>query len=264
MQSPTSQVCDFIAVVPARMASTRLPGKMLADIAGLPMVVHTARRAQASNAQAVYIATDDEQIYEVVTKHGYQALMTDSNHPSGTDRLAEVAQQLNLSDDTIVVNVQGDEPLIEPSFINQVAACLAASPEAAIATAAFPIESIDKLLNPNVVKVVMNQSGEALYFSRAPIPWDREAFNQEPKELSMVMRAYHHIGLYAYRAHFLKTYPQLPQSPLEQLESLEQLRALEHGYKIQVLITESAPVAGVDSQEDLERVRRFFKNTGAN
>ncbi|OFV50983.1 3-deoxy-manno-octulosonate cytidylyltransferase [Oligella sp. HMSC09E12] len=256
--SLAKQQPDFIAVVPARAASSRLPGKMLVDIAGTPMVVHTVRRAEASAAKAVYVATDDEAIFEVVTAHGFQALMTSAAHPSGTDRLAEVVQQLKLSSDTIVVNVQGDEPLIEPRLINQVATTLAASPAAAIATAAYPIQQLEKLFNPNVVKVVLTQTAEALYFSRAPIPWARDSFNTEPKRLPEQMQAYHHIGLYAYRAHFLSAFPSLSQGPLEQLESLEQLRALEHGYKIQVMLTDSAPAPGVDSAEDLEIVRKFF------
>ncbi|WP_432785159.1 3-deoxy-manno-octulosonate cytidylyltransferase [Oligella sp. MSHR50489EDL] len=256
--SSSSYHPDFIAVVPARAASTRLPGKMLADIAGTPMVVHTARRAAASQAKAVYIATDDKEIFDVVTAHGFQALMTDTAHPSGTDRLAEVVQQLALSPDTLLVNVQGDEPLIDPALINQVAATLASNPDASIATAAYPIHDLEKLFNPNVVKVVLTQSAEALYFSRAPIPWARDSFKVEPKALPDRMQAYHHIGLYAYRAHFLSVFPKLSPGALEQLESLEQLRALENGYKIQVMITDSAPAPGVDSAEDLEIVRKFF------
>lgn len=258
MQSTDTQATDFIAIVPARAASTRLPGKMLADIAGTPMIVHTARRAQESHAKAVYVATDDHEIFDVVTAHGFQALMTDARHPSGTDRLAEAAQQLALSPDTVVVNVQGDEPLIDPELINQVAATLLANPEAAIATAAYPIHEVKKLFNPNVVKVVLNQLGQALYFSRAPIPWARDAFQTEEKTLPTTMQAYHHIGLYAYRAHFLNVFPHLPQGHLEQLESLEQLRALENGYKIQLMLTDSAPAPGVDSATDLEIVRNFF------
>lgn len=258
MPSQAIQQPDFIAVVPARAASTRLPGKMLADIAGTPMIVHTARRAQASNAKAVYVATDDQEIFDVVSAHGFHALMTATSHPSGTDRLAEVAHQLALSADTVVVNVQGDEPLIDPELINQVAATLLANPAAAIATAAYPIHDVKKLFNPNVVKVVLDQQGQALYFSRAPIPWDREAFQDDNKSLTSAMQAYHHIGLYAYRAHFLSVFPSLKQGHLEQLESLEQLRALENGYKIQLMITDSAPAPGVDSADDLEIVRSFF------
>lgn len=258
MPSLTKPTPDFIAVVPARAASTRLPGKMLADIAGTPMIVHTARRAQESLAKAVYVATDDQAIFDVVTAHGFKALMTDVAHPSGTDRLAEVAQRLDLSSETVVVNVQGDEPLIDPQLINQVAATLLATPEAAMATAAYPIIEADKLFNPNVVKVVLNRLGQALYFSRAPIPWARDSFQTDTRTLAPAMQAYHHIGLYAYRAHFLRVFPGLEQGHLEQLESLEQLRALEHGYKIQLMITDSAPAPGVDSAEDLETVRNFF------
>lgn len=249
---------DFIAVVPARAASTRLPGKMLADIAGTPMVVHTARRAQESKAREVYVATDDQAIYDTVISHGFKALMTDTKHPSGTDRLSEVAAQLALPADTVIVNVQGDEPLIDPELINQVAATLLAKPTTAIATAAYPIEKVEALFNPNIVKVVLNQQGEAMYFSRAPIPWARDAFQGEDKKLPTNMMAYHHIGLYAYRAHFLSVFPTLAQGHLEQLESLEQLRALENGYKIQLFITNDAPSPGVDSAEDLETVRNFF------
>lgn len=258
MQSIASADLNFIAVVPARAASTRLPGKMLADIAGTPMVVHTARQAQKSKAQEVYVATDDQAIFEVVKAHGFKALMTDPNHPSGTDRLSEVAEQLALPADTVIVNVQGDEPLIDPELIDQVAATLLANPEAAIATAAYPIHDLEKLFNPNVVKVVLNQHGQALYFSRAPIPWARDAFQAEQKQLPTNMQAYHHIGLYAYRAHFLSIFPTLPQGHLEQLESLEQLRALENGHKIQLTITDNAPAPGVDSAEDLATVRNFF------
>lgn len=258
MSSQVTHQPDFIAVVPARAASTRLPGKMLADIAGTPMIVHTARRAQESKASAVYVATDDQEIFDVVSAHGFNALMTSEEHPSGTDRLAEVVQQLGLKPETVLVNVQGDEPLIDPKLINQVASTLSASPEASIATAAYPINEVEKLFNPNVVKVVLNQQGQALYFSRAPIPWDRDAFQADTNSLSTTMQAYHHIGLYAYRAQFLSEFPSLKQGYLEQLESLEQLRALENGYKIQLLITDSAPAPGVDSADDLEIVRSFF------
>lgn len=258
LEATNNQDRDFIAVVPARAASTRLPGKMLADIAGTPMVVHTARRAQESNAREVYVATDDQAIYDAVTNHGFKALMTDPDHPSGTDRLSEVAAQLSLPADTVIVNVQGDEPLIDPELINKVAVTLFANPTAAIATAAYPINELEKLFNPNVVKVVLNQQGEAMYFSRAPIPWARDAFQGEHKKLPASMMAYHHIGLYAYRAHFLSIFPTLAQGHLEQLESLEQLRALENGYKIQLLITNDAPAPGVDSADDLETVRNFF------
>ncbi|MDO5666206.1 MAG: 3-deoxy-manno-octulosonate cytidylyltransferase [Alcaligenaceae bacterium] len=258
MQSPILHKPDFIAVVPARAASTRLPGKMLADIAGIPMIVHTARRASESQAKAVYVATDDQAIFDVVTAHGFNALMTDIAHPSGTDRLAEVAELLKLSPETVVVNVQGDEPLIAPELINQVAATLLSSPDAAIATAAYPITEAEKFFNPNVVKVALNRLGQALYFSRAPIPWARDAFQADTTQLPSTMQAYHHIGLYAYRAHFLSVFPSLNQGHLEQLESLEQLRALENGYKIQLMITDTAPAPGVDSAADLEIVRSFF------
>ncbi len=251
---------NFIVVVPARAASIRLPGKMLADIAGTPMVVHTAHRARKSKAREVYVATDDQAIYDTVTSHGFKALMTDTKHPSGTDRLSEVATQLALPADSVIVNVQGDEPLINPGLINQVAATLIAMPTAAIATAAYPIDRVETLFNPHTVKVVLNRQNEAMYFSRAPIPWARDAFQGENKMLPTNMMAYHHIGLYAYRAHFLSVFPTLDQGHLEKLESLEQLRALENGYKIQLFITNDAPAPGVDSAEDLETVRNFFNN----
>lgn len=253
---------SFYAIIPARAASTRLPGKMLAEVQGLPLVIHTARRAQQSQAKAVIIATDDVQIASVAKQYGFDCMMTCVDHPSGTDRLAEVAQVRNLSDDEIVVNVQGDEPLIEPALINQVAHNLMSQQNAAIATAAYPITETAKLLNPNIVKVISDTQGYALTFSRAPIPWDRNHFkeNWQHKPLPKDFPALHHIGIYAYRVAFLKQYPQLKQGVLEQIEQLEQLRAIEHGFKISLSLTQQAPLAGVDTPEDLERLRQYLSN----
>jgi 3-deoxy-manno-octulosonate cytidylyltransferase (CMP-KDO synthetase) len=247
---------SFIAVIPARRASTRLPDKPLADIHGKPMVVRVAERAAASGAARVLVATDDHDIAAACRAHGHEALLTRADHPSGTDRLAEVASMLSLADDALVVNVQGDEPLIDPALIGQCARVLAASPDCAIATACHAIHDPAELFNPNVVKVVRDRAGRALYFSRAPIPWERERYGAgAPPERIEAMR---HIGLYAYRAGFLKTYPELEVAPLEKIEALEQLRALWHGYRIAVFEAGAAQAAGVDTAEDLERIRRTF------
>lgn len=248
---------SFIAVVPARMASTRLPDKPLIDICGLPMVVHTAQRARASSASRVVIATDDLRIESAAMAHGFDAMLTRNDHPSGTDRLAEVAQRLALADDAILVNVQGDEPLIEPSLINAVAELLQQDEQASIATCASRIHDRQTLFSADAVKVVCDAAGRALYFSRAPIPWARDAYAQNPDILPAELDALHHIGLYAYRAGFLRRFSELPQGPLERWESLEQLRALENGHAIAVHITPTHPAAGVDTPEDLERVRRL-------
>lgn len=248
----------FQVVVPARYASSRLPAKPLADIAGKPMVVRVMERALAAGAQEVWVATDHPAIFAAVTAAGGGALMTRADHPSGTDRLAEVVASRGWSDETIVVNVQGDEPLIDPSLIRAVAQALAADPEAAIATAAHPLVDSAEFFNPNVVKVVCDQEGRALYFSRAPIPWARDAFGVSRNTLPADLGALRHIGLYAYRGGFLRHYAGLAPSPLEQWEALEQLRALAHGYKIRVVTLEQAPPGGVDTPEDLERVRRAF------
>ncbi|MDY3331322.1 MAG: 3-deoxy-manno-octulosonate cytidylyltransferase [Pelistega sp.] len=248
----------FIAIVPARAASTRLPGKMLLDIHGLPLVVRTAKQAQLSSASRIIVATDDAQIQSVVQDYGFETMLTSAHHPSGTDRLAEVVTALNLSDDTVVVNVQGDEPLIDPQLIDKVAQALLQHPEAAIATCAYPISEAEKFFNPNVVKVVCDKQGFALYFSRAPIPWARDAFAKDKSQLPKTDFALHHIGLYAYRVSFLKQYPQLSMGMHEQLESLEQLRALEHGHRIFVLKTAKAPLPGVDTAEDLQNIRDYF------
>lgn len=248
---------SFIAVVPARMASTRLPDKPLLDICGKPMVVRTAQRALASGAHRVLVATDDPRIQAAAIDHGIEALLTRPDHPSGTDRLAEVALQLSLDDDAVLVNVQGDEPLIDPTLIDAVAGLLHNDTRAVVATCACPFTDARSFFDPNAVKVVCNASGHALYFSRAPIPWARDAFSQTQEELPATLGALHHIGLYAYRAGFLHQFSSLPRGPLEQWESLEQLRALENGHLIAVHRTNSVPAPGVDTPEDLERVRRL-------
>ncbi|PAU72806.1 3-deoxy-manno-octulosonate cytidylyltransferase [Vreelandella alkaliphila] len=248
---------EFIAVVPARFGSSRLPGKPLLDIAGEPMVAHVWRRACQSQASRVVVATDDPRIRDAMLPYGADVVMTRADHPSGTDRLAEVAEQLELSDDTLVVNVQGDEPLIPPALIDQVAMRLAEDREAAIATLAEPITDVETLFNANVVKVVRSLQGRALYFSRAPIPWDREQFKVQPALLATDAWL-RHIGIYAYRASFLAAYRELAPSSLEQLEQLEQLRALQHGYAIQVALASTINPPGVDTPEDLARVRALL------
>ncbi|MCW3481113.1 3-deoxy-manno-octulosonate cytidylyltransferase [Neisseriaceae bacterium JH1-16] len=244
----------FSVVIPARLASTRLPGKPLADIAGKPMVVRVAEQAAKSAARRVVVATDHADILAACAAHGIEAVLTRADHASGTDRLAEVAELLSMPDDEIVVNVQGDEPLIDPVLIDQVAQLLADS-AAPMATAAHPIGDAREFFNPNVVKVVCNAAGHALYFSRAPLPWARDVFAQDASVLPAGLPALRHIGLYAYRAGFLSTYAQLAPSPLEQFEALEQLRVLWHGHAIAVAEVAEAPAAGVDTPEDLERVR---------
>jgi 3-deoxy-manno-octulosonate cytidylyltransferase (CMP-KDO synthetase) len=246
----------FHVVVPARYASTRLPGKPLADLAGKPMVVRVIEAVARSRATDVWVATDDERIRVAVEAYGHQALMTRADHVSGTDRIAEVVDRLGWKDEDIVVNVQGDEPLIDPALIDAVAACLGADAEAAVATAAHAIEDARDFFNPNVVKVVRDAAGRALYFSRAPIPWARDAFAQDKSSLPPELGALRHIGLYAYRAGFLRRYAGLAPSPLEGVEALEQLRVLWHGYAIGVFVCDQAPPAGVDTPEDLERVAR--------
>ena len=247
----TSKTPEFLVVVPARLGSTRLPRKPLADIDGKPMVIRVAEQAKKSSAHSVVVATDSTEIQAVCDAHRVECLLTNAEHPTGTDRLSEMVQLLELSDDEIVVNVQGDEPLIPPELINEVAHTLSTHPQAAIATAALPIIDAEEINNPNVVKVVCNQAEEALYFSRAPIP-----FARNPKEF--VAPYYRHIGMYAYRASFLRAFAQLEPAPIEQAESLEQLRALYNGYKIAVMITPTAPPPGVDTVEDLERVRKLL------
>ena len=245
-------------VIPARYASTRLPGKPLADIAGQPMVVRVAAVARSARSDGVWVAADDERIIAAVRQHGFEAVMTREDHASGTDRIAEVADRLQWDDADIVVNVQGDEPLLEPSLIDVVAGALQGDPDAAIATAAHRLTTAEDFFNTNVVKVVCDSRGRALYFSRAPIPWDRDRFAGRRDVLPADLPAQRHIGLYAYRVSFLRRFGQLAVSPLERCESLEQLRALWHGYPIQVVSVDHAPAPGVDTPEDLERVRRLF------
>ena len=258
----------FIAVIPARYGSARLPGKPLLDIAGQPMVTHVWQRAQQSAAERVVVATDDERIRDALLPFGAEVVMTRSDHPSGTDRLAEVAELLGLADETVLVNVQGDEPLIPPRLIDQVARRLHDDPEASIATLAEPITDIEMLFNPNVVKVVRALSGRALYFSRAPLPWDREAWSSEAWEREALARCpeklptdtwLRHIGLYAYRVSFLAEYLGWQPAMLEQREQLEQLRALHHGHAIQVALAAEPNPAGIDTHEDLVRVRALLQ-----
>jgi 3-deoxy-manno-octulosonate cytidylyltransferase (CMP-KDO synthetase) len=248
----------FTVLVPARYRSTRLPGKPLADIAGKPMVVRVAERARASGADRVVIATDDERIVEAVRSHGCDAVMTRDDHATGTDRLAEAAVALGLGDDQIVVNVQGDEPLLDPALMREVAGALALRDDAAIATACHPIEDAAEAFNPNVVKVVLDRRGDALYFSRATIPWARDAFAASTQAIPPSLPLYRHYGLYAYRVTFLRSYPTLPPAPIERFEALEQLRALWHGYRIVVRVTRGTPAPGVDTPEDLDRVRALY------
>lgn len=249
---------SFVAVIPARYASSRLPGKPLLEIAGKPMIIHVAEKAIASGARAVWVATDNQEIFETVKRHGMNVCLTSEKHPTGTDRIAETVQQLKLSDDEIVVNVQGDEPLIEPQIIRQVADDLSSHKAAAIATMAHPIKDAAEMFNPNVVKVVIDKTGYALYFSRAPIPFARDAFAKDAKSLPGNFPVYRHLGLYAYRVNFLKQYPHLEGAAIEKFEALEQLRALWHGFKISVALTQEAPQPGIDTEEDLERVRKLF------
>lgn len=245
----------FHVIIPARWHSSRLPGKMLADIDGLPMVIRVARQAQRSGAISVTIAADDQRILNAAESHDIAAIATMATHPSGTDRLAEAVDILGLSQDSLIVNVQGDEPLIDPRIIDQVAQALSADREASIATCASVISDAASLANPNVVKVVCDNAQRALYFSRSPIPHVRDA--------SQRARHLHHIGIYAYRSGFLKSFPQLTPGLLEQSEMLEQLRALEHGFKIHVCITEISSQGGVDTQQDLDRVRHLFEERRA-
>ena len=249
----------FTVVIPSRFASTRLPGKPLQMIAGKPMVQHVWEQACKSSAQQVVVATDDQRIVDACNAFGAQVVLTRADHESGTDRLAEVATQLGLASDAIVVNVQGDEPMIPPQVIDQVAANLAAHPEARMATLAEPIEDAQTLFNPNVVKVVSDINGLALTFSRATLPWARDDFALHPDTLPAGVPYRRHIGIYAYRAGFLHDFVSWGPCWLENTERLEQLRALWHGVRIHVADVLEAPPAGVDTPEDLERVRRLLE-----
>jgi 3-deoxy-manno-octulosonate cytidylyltransferase (CMP-KDO synthetase) len=252
---------DFSVLIPARLSSSRLPNKPLADLAGQPMVVRVAGRAALSQARQVVVATDSAAIAQVCKMAGVQSVMTDSDHPSGSDRLAQASQRLGMADDEVVVNVQGDEPLIDPELINAVAQLLHERPDCAMSTAAHAIEHWQDYQNPNVVKVVTDAQGTALYFSRCPIAYGRDfgaqAWWQQPGcDLPAPMR---HVGIYAYRVGFLREFPRLAPAPIERLESLEQLRALWHGRRIAVHVTQQAPGPGVDTQDDLDRVREIFE-----
>jgi len=248
---------SFIVIIPARFASSRLPGKPLADIHGKPMVVHVMERAIESGADRVIVATDHPDVFTAVEAAGGEVCMTRADHQSGTERLAEVIERYGFSDDDIIVNVQGDEPMVPPVIIGQVATNLAAC-VAGMATLAVPIETAEEAFNPNAVKVVMDVNGYALYFSRATIPWDRERFAQSKETIGNTFLR--HIGIYAYRAGFIRRYVNWAPSPLEHIELLEQLRVLWYGEKIHVAVAKEVPSVGVDTPEDLQRVREFFSH----
>ncbi len=249
---------SFTVLVPARMASSRLPGKPLADIAGVPMIVRVAQRAARSSANRVVVATDHADILAVCTAHGVDALLTRSDHPTGSDRLAEACELIGLDGNNLVVNVQGDEPLIDPGLIDACAELLAQHPECVMSTAAHAIDTLADLDNPNVVKVVLDAAGRALYFSRAAIPWWRDARAAGSNPLASMFAPLRHMGLYAYQAGFLRRFPTLAISPIETIEALEQLRVLWHGHRIVVHVSDARPAPGVDTPEDLVRVRALF------
>jgi len=252
----SSPLSPFVVIIPARLASTRLPNKPLADLGGKPMVVRVAERAGLSGAARIIVATDHEDIRAACVLHGVEVCMTRADHPSGTDRIAEVARTLNLPADAVVVNLQGDEPLIDPALLR--AAAFRIGADVPMSTCAHPLHDAADAFNPNVVKVVLDKAGRALYFSRATIPWNRDAFAQSKEALPAGYVPLRHIGLYAYRNDFLQAYPALEVSPLESIEALEQLRVLWHGYPIAVHVTDSAPAAGVDTPEDLARVQLLY------
>jgi 3-deoxy-manno-octulosonate cytidylyltransferase (CMP-KDO synthetase) len=256
---PADSAAGFTVVIPARMGSSRLPHKPMADIAGLPMVVRVAQQALRSEAQQVVVAADDERIVAACQAHGIHALLTRKDHISGSDRLAQACQILGLPPDAVVVNVQGDEPLIPPRLIQDVARLLTERPDASMSTAAHPIGSLQEFTNPNVVKVVLDARQMALYFSRAPIPWWRDGQLDGGWRALPSPAPLRHIGIYGYRAGFLAQFPSLPPATVETLESLEQLRVLWHGHRIAVHVTEHAPGPGVDTPEDLARVRQLLQ-----
>jgi 3-deoxy-manno-octulosonate cytidylyltransferase (CMP-KDO synthetase) len=250
---------SFTVLIPARLASSRLPNKPLADLAGKPMVVRVAERVALAGASRVVVATDSVAVMEVCQQHGVSAVMTRADHASGSDRLAEACELLGLDGDNIVVNVQGDEPLIDPSLVSACAQLLEIHPECSVATAAHRIHDVAEFRNPNVVKVVVDHKGRAMYFSRASLPWWRDGAANGQAELPPdTCPALRHIGLYAYRAAYLRRFPSLSPAPQEQVEALEQLRVLWHGDRIAVFQTDAAPASGVDTPEDLERVRRLM------
>ena len=248
------KVPGFHVLIPARMASSRLPGKPLMEIGGRPMILHVAARARDSGARSVHVATDHEAIREACEEAGVGVVMTGSGHRSGSERLAEACEVLSLGGSDIVVNVQGDEPLMPARVIRQVAELLEQTPDVEMASLYHPLEEIRDVFDPNVVKVVCDARGRALYFSRAPVPWDRAAF-PDPDGQGAPARHFRHIGVYAYRAQFLRRYVALPPAPEETLEALEQLRALYHGATIVMAEAEAHPGPGVDTEADLERVR---------
>lgn len=248
---------SFVVIIPARYASTRLPGKPLVDINGKPMVVHVLERARESGAERIIVATDNEEVREAVQAVGGEVCMTRADHQSGTERLAEVVEKCGFSDETVIVNVQGDEPMIPPAIIRQVADNLAARRDVGMATLAVPIESAEEAFNPNAVKVVMDAQGYALYFSRATIPWERDRFAASRETIGDSFLR--HIGIYGYRAGFIRRYVSWQTSPLEQIEMLEQLRVLWYGEKIHVDVASVVPGTGVDTPEDLERVRQAMR-----
>lgn len=243
---------SFVVIIPARFASTRLPGKPLQDINGKPMIVHVLERARESGADRIIVATDHDDVARAVEAAGGEVCMTRADHQSGTERLAEVVEKCGFSDDTIIVNIQGDEPMIPPAIVRQVADNLAAN-ACGMATLAVPIHDAEEAFNPNAVKVVMDAQGYALYFSRATIPWDRDRFAQSRETIGDTLLR--HIGIYGYRAGFIRRYVSWSPSPLEQIEMLEQLRVLWYGEKIHVAVAEVVPGTGVDTPEDLESVR---------
>ncbi|MFN0183262.1 MAG: 3-deoxy-manno-octulosonate cytidylyltransferase [Aquabacterium sp.] len=247
-----------VILIPARLASTRLPNKPLADLAGLPMIVRVAQRAALARHQRVVVAADDPSIVDACAAHGVAALLTRQDHPSGSDRLAEACSLLGLADDSVVVNVQGDEPLIAPEMIDACAALLVARPDCAMSTVAHAIDDPAEFANPHVVKVVLDAQQRALYFSRAPLPWWRDGYADGIAALPPGQLPLRHVGLYAYRCGFLKRFPTLTPAPLEQLEALEQLRAMWHGERIAVHVSAERPGPGVDTPQDLERVRRLL------
>lgn len=248
---------EFTVIIPARYGATRFPGKPLIDIAGKPMIQHVYERAQESGAAQVLIATDDERIATAARGFGADVAMTRSDHPSGTDRLAEVVEQRNLHDPAIVINLQGDEPLMQPSLIRQVADALVQRQEADIATLATPIMAREEVFDPNTVKVIRNRDGYAMYFSRAPIPWDRDNFKQQNGRLTAGYLR--HLGIYGYRVSFLRRYPSLSEVEMERAESLEQLRALWHGARIYIDVANDVPGPGVDTPADLEKVEAILR-----